>query len=89
MLTTRLFQDPPALASEAAPVVPRHSLLTSAAVAGATVVGAGPGLLSDRVDDQVVLDPDHGHAFEAWRQWRSTPGPLGAVGRRSANPHNT
>ncbi len=91
MLTTRLLHDPQVLATEAAGVVSRRSLLKGAAVAGATVVVAGSGLLSYRVYDQVVLDPDHGHAFEAWRQWRSTPGPLGVVGAAilAANPHNT
>lgn len=90
-MTTRLLQDPPARVTEGSPVVTRRSLLKGAAVAGATVVVAGSGLLSYRVYDQMVLDPDHGHAFEAWRQWRSAPGPLGAVGAAilAANPHNT
>lgn len=90
-MTTRLLLDPSTLATDPSPVVSRRSLLKGAGVAGVTVVVAGTGVLSYRGYDQAVLGPDHGHAFEAWRHWRSTPGPLGVVGAAilAANPHNT
>lgn len=59
--------------------------------AGATVVVAGTSLLSYRVYDQAVLDPDRGAAFDPWRNWEETDGPLGLVAAAilAANPHNS
>jgi hypothetical protein len=71
--------------------VSRRSVLKAAGVSGATVVVAGTGILSYRVFDTQVLDAGGGHAFDAWRHWRDTPGPVGAVAAAilAANPHNS
>jgi hypothetical protein len=71
--------------------VPRRSVLKAAAAGGATVVVAGTGALSYRVSDTGVLNSGGGQAFDPWRHWQDTPGPLGAVAAAvlAANPHNT
>ena len=57
----------------------RRHVLRAFGLGAATVVVAGTGLLSYRVFDTAVLDPGGGQAYEPWRHWRDTPGPLGAV----------
>ncbi len=71
--------------------VSRRSWLKTAALGGAGVLVAGTGGLGYRVFDQRVLDPDHGDAFDPWRHWRDTRGPMGLVAAAilAANPHNT
>jgi len=93
MLTDLPRTAPAADPEQRSPVatVGRRSLLRAAAVGTATVVVAGTGALSYRVFDTRVLDPGAGRAFDAWRHWRDTPGPLGAVAAAilAANPHNS
>ena len=69
----------------------RRSVLRAIGLGAATVVVAGTGALSYRVFDTAVLDPGGGTAYEPWREWRDTPGPLGAVAAAvlAASPHNT
>ena len=71
--------------------VSRRSVLRGAGVAGATVVVVATGALSYRVFDARLLDPDHGGAFDPWRNWRDVDGPLGLVAAAilAANPHNS
>lgn len=66
-------------------------MLRAAAVGGATLVVAGTGVLSYRVHDTGILDPEGGEAFDPWRSWRETPGALGTVAAAilAANPHNS
>ena len=73
------------------PTPTRRTVLRALGAGGATVVVAGTGALSYRVFDTAVLDPGSGEAYEPWRQWRDTPGPLGAVAAAvlAASPHNT
>jgi len=61
----------------------RRSMLKGIAAAGTTVVVAGTGVLSYRVYDQAVLDPNHGRAFDPWRHWEDTDRRLGLVARPS------
>lgn len=94
-MTTHVPVSPPAADPEQQqpPVatVGRRSVLRAAAVSGATVVVASTGVMSYRVFDTRVLDPGAGRAFDAWRHWRDTPGPLGTVAAAilAANPHNS
>src|SRR6478752_5898328 len=69
----------------------RRNVLRAFGLSAATVVVAGTGALSYRVFDTAVLDPGGGTAYQPWRQWRETPGPLGAVAAAvlAASPHNT
>jgi hypothetical protein len=69
----------------------RRSALRVGAIAGATVVVAATGVLSYRVFNGAVLDPDGGAAFDPWRNWRDDDGPLGMVAGAilAANPHNS
>jgi hypothetical protein len=69
----------------------RRSLLQNVLAGGATLAVLGTGALGYRVFDTALLDPDHGHAFDAWGTWRDAPGPLGTVAAAilAANPHNT
>jgi len=78
-------------AHDEATAVSRRAVLRGLLGTGATVVVAGTGLLSYRVYDQAVLDPDRGAAFDPWRQWQETDGPLGLVAAAilAANPHNS
>lgn len=73
------------------PGITRRSALRGLALGGATVAVAGTGLLSYRVYDSAVLDPDGGPARDPWRTWRDVPGPRGAVAAAilAASPHNT
>jgi hypothetical protein len=73
------------------PPASRRTVLKAAAVGSATIVVAGTGLLSYRVFDAGVLDPEGGEAFDPWRTWRDEPGPLGTVAAAvlAANPHNS
>jgi len=93
-MATHLPVSPPAAHPEQqspVPTVGRRSVLRAAAVGSATIVVAGTGVMSYRVYDTRVLDPGGGRAFDAWRHWRDTPGPLGAVAAAilAANPHNS
>jgi hypothetical protein len=69
----------------------RREFLRAVGIGAATVAVAGIGAASYRVYDTAVLDPGGGRAYEPWRQWRQTPGPLGAVAAAvlAASPHNT
>lgn len=86
----------PTVPASAPPQPPAHafsrrSLLRGVGLGAATVAVAGTGLLGYRVYDSAVLDPGGGPAFAPWRDWRSVPGPLGAVAAAvlAASPHNT
>ena len=87
--------SPPATGSASSTAGPsmvsRRSWLCRAGVAGATAVVLATGVLSYRVFDTAVLDPDGGKAYDPWRTWRSVGGPLGTVAAAilAANPHNT
>jgi hypothetical protein len=83
----------PARAS-AAPDDPRwsrRSVLKGIGVGAATLVVAGIGAGSYRVFDNGVLSAGSGRPYDAWRNWRDDPGPLGMVGAAilAANPHNS
>jgi len=69
----------------------RRHVLRAFGIGGATVLVAGAGALSYRVYDSGALTPGGGHAYDPWRLWRESPGPLGAVACAvlAANPHNT
>jgi hypothetical protein len=68
----------------------RREILKALGFGGATLLVAGTGVLSYRVLDTGVLKPGRGHAYDPWRHWRDTPGPVGAVAAAilAANPHN-
>jgi nitroreductase len=69
----------------------RRSVLRALGAGGAVLAVAGFGGLSYRVYDTAVLAPFRGDAHAPWREWRKTPGPLGAVAAAvlAASPHNT
>lgn len=71
--------------------ISRRGALRALGFGGATVLVAGTGALSYRVYDTAALNPGSGPAFNPWTQWRTTPGPLGAVACAvlAASPHNT
>lgn len=73
------------------PTVSRRRVLRGFGAAGATVLVVGAGAGGYRVVDTAALRPGHGQAYDPWRHWDSTPGPLGAVAAAvlAANPHNT
>jgi hypothetical protein len=66
-------------------------VLKGLGAAGITVLVAGTGAVSYRAYDNGVLDSGSGTPYDAWRHWRSDPGPLGTVAASilAANPHNT
>ncbi|KQW50975.1 hypothetical protein ASC77_25310 [Nocardioides sp. Root1257] len=74
-----------------APRVSRRGLMRGVGLGGATVLVAGTGALSYRVYDTAALNPGAGPAFDPWGQWRTMPGPLGAIACAvlAASPHNT
>jgi hypothetical protein len=79
---------------EPEPVVPeidRRSLLKGVGAAGVTLLVAGTGVTSYRAYDNGVLDAGHGTPYDAWQEWRTDHGPLGAVAAAilAANPHNS
>jgi hypothetical protein len=69
----------------------RRQLLKVLGTGGATALVAGVGVGSYHVFDTAALNPGSGQAYDPWRHWRDTPGPLGAVAAAvlAANPHNT
>ena len=69
----------------------RRRALKALTMGSVTVLVAGTGALSYRAFDTGVLKPGTGPAYEGWLNWRTAPGPLGAVGAAilAANPHNT
>ena len=69
----------------------RRRALKAFTIGSVTVLVAGTGALSYRAFDTGVLKPGTGPAYEGWLNWRTAPGPLGAVGAAilAANPHNT
>jgi hypothetical protein len=69
----------------------RRSVLRALGTGGAVLAVAGLGGLSYRVYDTAALAPYRGAAHDPWRDWRSVPGPLGAVAAAvlAASPHNT
>ena len=73
------------------PTFSRRRALGALTIGGVTVLVAGTGALSYRAFDTGVLKPGTGPAYEGWLNWRTVPGPLGAVGAAilAANPHNT
>ncbi len=89
-------QPPDAVAEAGGPAAPggqpsRRHVLRMVGYGGLVVLAAGSGALGYRVYDTAVLDPGSGKAYDPWRHWRDTPGPLGAVGAAilAANPHDT
>lgn len=69
----------------------RRSVLRGLGMGAATVVVAGTGVLSYRVDDNGVLDSGSGAPYDPWSHWRDDRSPLGAVAAAilAANPHNS
>ena len=66
----------------------RRRALKAFTMGSVTVLVAGTGALSYRAFDTGVLKPGTGPAYEGWLNWRTAPGPLGAVGAAilAANP---
>ncbi|MCW3046488.1 MAG: hypothetical protein JWO74_772 [Solirubrobacterales bacterium] len=69
----------------------RRSFLRRAGLAGGTALVVAAGGVSYRAYDRGVLEAGEGGAYDAWRDWDKTKGPLALVSAAvlAANPHNS
>ncbi|MGA2829819.1 MAG: hypothetical protein ABSF03_27330 [Streptosporangiaceae bacterium] len=71
--------------------VSRRGILKGFGTGILTVVVVGTGAVAFKGSREQVLDYSAGHAYDPWKDWQDSPGPLGMVAAAilSANPHNT